>query len=252
MAPPTLLQYLMKSPGAPAPYPDSSEGLTKSGHFHWNDIKSWDLWKEPSLDTIVSEHKQVLMSTIPAEHPPVPVPGIVPKRIQKEDGVVDNVARHLLNPLEKALKHACSWLTGHGYTNITPVDFDAAITLAVPGGYPDRGFVTSSGSKARIRCEYKPSYKWNSGMRESAKEQYRQGLAQLNYYMKENQTRYGFMLTDQELVAVKRMDRDGNLQVARSVRWGTSGSYGPAVMTVLLAFWKMGMLSATGDGWYMY
>lgn len=49
--------------------------------------------------------------------------------------------------------------------------------------------------------------------------------------MKQHNARYGFDLTDTELVPIKRLDADGNLLVARSIPWEVAG---PGRLTILL------------------
>ncbi|KNG86315.1 hypothetical protein ANOM_005214 [Aspergillus nomiae NRRL 13137] len=40
-------------------------------------------------------------------------------------------------------------------------------------------------------------------------------VSQVNFYMKQNYTRYGFIITDRELVAIRRLDRNGNLDLKK-------------------------------------
>lgn len=63
-------------------------------------------------------------------------------------------------------------------------------------------------------------------------------------------TRYGFLLTNKELVAVKRLDRDGSLSLADPIPWGASGTEEQPRMTVLLRLWYLGLLAAD-DGWQL-
>ncbi|KAL2351845.1 hypothetical protein BJ546DRAFT_952427 [Cryomyces antarcticus] len=59
----------------------------------------------------------------------------------------------------------------------------------------------------------------------------------VNYYMRQHATRYGFVLTDTELLAIKRLPEDGVLEVAEPVAWT---SRGPGRLTVLLSLWYLG------------
>ena len=73
-----------------------------------------------------------------------------------------------------------------------------------------------------------------------------QVLSQVNYYMGQHHTRYGFILTDTELVPVKRLDGNGNLLVAQAIPWEAQG---PGRLTILLGLWYLGMLGAADDDW---
>lgn len=65
------------------------------------------------------------------------------------------------------------------------------------------------------------SHKWHSTYKdhpdEKKRAQFEQVLSQANYYMKEFKTRYGFVLTGQELVAIRRRGENGNLDLAKPV-----------------------------------
>ncbi|PYI31877.1 hypothetical protein BP00DRAFT_446105 [Aspergillus indologenus CBS 114.80] len=105
----------------------------------------------------------------------------------------------------------------------------------------------------RLPGDVKPSYKWNLNMiddgNEHVQKEFKQVLSQVNYYMKQHHTRYGFVITDQELVAIKRLNRDGELQVSDSISWTDRGTPDQPCMTVLLALWYLGMLAADERGW---
>lgn len=73
-------------------------------------------------------------------------------------------------------------------------------------------------------------------------QQYRQVLSQVNFYMNQHGSRYGFILTDQELLAFRKLNNDGNLEIAASVPWSTQGTEDQPLLTILLALWYLGML----------
>lgn len=78
--------------------------------------------------------------------------------------------------------------------------------------------------------------------------EYRQVFSQLNWYLKQHRARYGFILTDEELVAVKRLDNNGNLLLSQSIYWHVGGTANNPQLTVLLALWYLGMLAAQDQG----
>jgi len=72
--------------------------------------------------------------------------------------------------------------------------------------------------------------------------------------MKQHHARYGYILTDRELVAIRRRDRDGNLDLSLRIPWSRQGTAQQPQLTVLLALWYLGMLAATNGGltgWYL-
>jgi hypothetical protein len=87
-------------------------------------------------------------------------------------------------------------------------------------------------------------------------EEFRQALSQVNYYyMKQHHARYGYILTDRELVAMQRRDRNGNLDLSSRIPWSRQGTAQQPQSTVLLALWYLGMLAATNGGptgWYLH
>jgi hypothetical protein len=66
--------------------------------------------------------------------------------------------------------------------------------------------------------------------------------------MKQHNARYGFVLTDTELVLIKRLDADGNLLVARDIPCEVRE---PGRLTILLGLWYLGMLAAADDDWHL-
>jgi len=78
--------------------------------------------------------------------------------------------------------------------------------------------------------------------------EYKQVLAQVNFYMRQHNARYGYILTDTELVAVKRLEGNGRLAVSAAVPW-TRGGVGE--LSVLLALWYLGMLAAEDTSWIL-
>ncbi|OOF90492.1 hypothetical protein ASPCADRAFT_400776 [Aspergillus carbonarius ITEM 5010] len=73
-------------------------------------------------------------------------------------------------------------------------------------------------------------------------------LAQVNFYMRQHNAQYGYILTDTELVAVKYLEGSGRLAVSTAVPW-TRGGVG--VLSVLLALWYLGMLAAEDGSWIL-
>lgn len=84
--------------------------------------------------------------------------------------------------------------------------------------------------------------------RKSGELQFKQALSQVNWYMQRNDTRYGFIITDKELVPIRRVNVKGHLELAASIPWGACGQHGEDKLTVLLALWYLGTLISNGNG----
>lgn len=104
----------------------------------------------------------------------------------------------------------------------------------------------------RAPGDVKTSWKWNTDLAAhpmpSYRKEFRQVLSQLNWYMGQHQARYGFILTDRELVVVRRLDANGYLELAPSIPFSRGGDASQPELTVLLALWYLGMLAANDQG----
>lgn len=70
----------------------------------------------------------------------------------------------------------------------------------------------------------------------------------MNFYMGQHKACHGFVLTNTELVAIKRIDINGRLAVSSVISW-TAGGHGQ--LTVLMGIWYLGMLAAEGTNWIL-
>ncbi|RAK86068.1 hypothetical protein BO79DRAFT_271216, partial [Aspergillus costaricaensis CBS 115574] len=144
--------------------------------------------------------------------------------------------------------------------DLTVVDFGEGELARIVDQYtPDLAFYdpqdNPSNRPNRLPGEIKPSYKWSRALQDAPREygqtQFLQALSQINWYMEQNETQYGFILTDRELVAIKRLDDDGRLELSETVPWSTRGSEESPRLTVLLALWYLGMLAANNGQWQL-
>ncbi|KAG0159971.1 hypothetical protein PDIDSM_7498 [Penicillium digitatum] len=139
--------------------------------------------------------------------------------------------------------------------SLVPITFDGGGSAAYVDQFrPDTAFVAVGGTYAnstnRAPGDIKVSWKWRSNYRHSQnpffQEQYKQVLAQVNFYMGQRKARHRFVLTNTELVGVKRLDTNGRLAVSLAIPW-TAGGHGQ--LTVLMGIWYIGMLAAEGTNW---
>ncbi|KAF7128765.1 hypothetical protein CNMCM5793_003674 [Aspergillus hiratsukae] len=131
---------------------------------------------------------------------------------------------------------------------LSPVTFDGGISADLIDQFrPDTAFIVIGGSATsspnRARGDLKVSCKWQASMRfsEAVIDQREYKQAQVNFYMDQHNARHGYLLTNTEFVAVKRLDGEGRLAVSTAIPW-TSG--GPGQLSVLLGLWYLGMLAA--------
>ena len=75
----------------------------------------------------------------------------------------------------------------------------------------------------------------------------RQVLTQLNFHMRKKNVRYGYVRADKELVAVRRLDTSGNLELSDPVPWSSGLDDTTGRLTVLLGLWHLGMLASKDD-----
>ncbi|KMW69168.1 hypothetical protein BDDG_13333 [Blastomyces dermatitidis ATCC 18188] len=139
--------------------------------------------------------------------------------------------------------------------HLTPITVDIGDAATIIDNYrPDIAFFQAgsalNSSPNRCPGDLKVSWKWESGYRTSLvpgdRREYLQVLSQVNYYMGQHCARYGFVLSDTELVPIKRLDGNGNLLVAQAIPWEAEG---PGRLTILLGLWYLGMLGAADNDW---
>ncbi|KZT24965.1 hypothetical protein NEOLEDRAFT_1242065 [Neolentinus lepideus HHB14362 ss-1] len=129
----------------------------------------------------------------------------------------------------------------------------------------------------RLPGEVKVSWKWSSDMVKrqpglyDVDVEYNQVLSQLLFYMKEHTCRWGYIITNKELVCARRqMGQDNRIEISEAIpltrhqeppqNW----SLGPRVnnrypkaqgeLTALLVIWYMHMLASgecSSDGWFL-
>jgi hypothetical protein len=116
----------------------------------------------------------------------------------------------------------------------------------------DRVGILYPAGQLRLVGEIKVSWKWSSTWRTAKPDtvkstEFRQVLSQVHYYMNVHGTRYGYVLTDREFVAIKRVgEQFGDIMISKAVRWRGGGCGG---MSLALASWFLHKLAAEETGW---
>ena len=183
---------------------------------------------------------------LPAEpYPPYLLQSVEDEK-QVEARICTETDDRTAHALEVTFNHLASTgpLANRGLTRVL---YDVGSRPKMPGGVPDRFF--HDGQHIRLPGDIKLSWKWSTALRHTDPKEFKQVLSQLNLYMKKNAAQYGFILTDQILVPVRRLDRNGNLELAPEIPWTRGGTIQAPVMTVLAGLWYLGMMAAEDANW---
>ncbi|OJD21015.1 hypothetical protein ACJ73_07644 [Blastomyces percursus] len=235
----TLLSYLMVAPpGIPTENTNETPNTTNS-HYSYRDI--------------TDRYGNVLQQTqIESE----PMPNSPVLAIKTEPMFAIRFNKYIHNRLRRALRAGFQRVAPQlPNLDLTPMTVDIGDAATIIDNFrPDIAFFQTGSplgsSPNRCPGDLKVSWKWGSGWETASNEakqrEFYQVLSQINYYMKQNNARYGFVLTDTELVPIKRLDGNGRLQLAQPIQWETKG---PERLTILLGLWYLGMLGAANNDW---
>lgn len=225
---------------------------TTNPQYDADDITQVVFWSEFSYSNVIQRYGQVLnMKRIrpdPFMSPPAPLKDEPTFHLRFADLVMTRVRRALRAGFEQLS-------TQLGVLRLSEITIDGGGSARIIDQFrPDTAFIVVGASLStgvnRAPGDLKVSWKWRSSMQFSQnladRREYKQVLAQVNFYMDQHNARHGFILSDVELVAVKRLDRNGRLAVATPIPW-RSGGVGQ--FSVLLGLWYLGMLAAEDDYW---
>ncbi|PGH30700.1 hypothetical protein GX50_06513 [[Emmonsia] crescens] len=249
----TLLNYLMVAPPGLHTQNTNKTPNTTNPSYGWGDINSVNQWPEFTYAHIMHHFGNLLQQVQIASEP---MPNSPPQLINTEPMFAFRFNTYIQSRLRRALRvgfqHLAPQLANLHFTPVTVDIGDAAIII--DNYRPDIAFFrdgsTLNSSPNRCPGDLKVSWKWGSGYRTSSeagdRREYLQVLSQVNYYMKQHRARYSFVLSDAELVPIKRLDGNGNLLVAQAIPWEARG---PERLTILLGLWYLGMLGAADNDW---
>ena len=211
-------------------------------HFWW-DIRNLRTWEDFTVETIheIRSFPQLLEACIPRQGLPIPV--IAPHRLRpdSEAALHDVCADFYVAKINAAMKVALGHVnyisiraekSRDGPSFVSNYQNDIAKTLAGNG-------------RGRIVGIVKSYEEWNTGMRAEAphrRVKYLGGLSHLHHYMREHECRYGFIMTEIELVCVRagteRTPYFGFLELGPTIALATQEG-----MTACLALWYLHMLA---------
>jgi hypothetical protein len=187
-----------------------------------------------------------------------PMPASPPRPITAENVLQAQICEILRPRIRRSLRVGFAFLAANsGMLGRTELCFDVGESARTIETYkPDTAYFDIHAAPAtapnRAPGDVKPSWKWRTEMRAnqivSQRNEYRQALSQVNFYMNQHDSRYGFLITDRELVAIRKLDRNGNLELAQPIPWTTGGTAAQPRLTVMLALWYIGMLASHDQG----
>ena len=243
----TVMEYLTGPNPAVALVERVSTGLGHHMHCWW-DIRNLEDWEEFNLDTIMaipdfsySEESSGLLN-VPVPAAALPKPHGIQPLVQpsNERFLQDAIATFYAAKINAALK-TCQ---GHQHY----------ITMVPKRTKEDGPFFLSSYAndethalgRGRVVGLVKTFEVWNTSMRKeknSKQTLYLAGLSHLHRLMRENNTRYGFIVTEIELVCVRMGTEEGKpyfgfLQLSKPITLSEQTG-----LTACLALWYLHMLA---------
>ena len=219
--------------------------LGRGQHMHaWWDIRNLEVWEDFDLKTIKSipDFERFLNIDIPATG--FPVPHISPSRLQPHtEAELTAIYRDFyavkVNAALKIFQGKSDYISMRAERSKDGPDFfanyqnDAESTLAGNG-------------RGRVVGLVKSFDRWNTGMRHELGQRkifYLTALAQLHRCMREHGCRYGFIMTEIELVCVRAGTEEsipyfGHLELAPTIELKTQHG-----LTACMALWYLHMLA---------
>lgn len=240
----TIIDYLSEKNQAIRPVEHVSMGTGVNAHCWW-DIRNLRVWKEFDLDTITSIPGFTGLLNVPVEAAALPYIPLshAALRPSNERALQDIITRCYAARINAAIK--------------TSQLHSRHITMR-PEHSPDNGpyYVSSYANditqtlsgRGRVVGLVKSYNVWNTGMRHekgTKQVQFLAGLAHVQRLMREHNTRYGFIITEIELICVRMGIEEGTpyfglIEVSDPIELRAQEG-----LTAGLALWYLHML--TGD-----
>lgn len=252
----SLLQYLQWGPpGLPEGEHGPSDRNTTNTRYNPLDISLVTHWDDFNLETIMGEFEPLLRSTtIPAEGMPTPS-----RPVRNEEQIKTQFKCYLDGRVRRSFRATFAELRAKNILgNRAIISFDEGTRAQILEKFqPDIAYfditLRESTRENRAPGDIKPSWKWSLALRHGdprQRNEFRKVLAQVNYDMLQNHSRYGFVITNEYLVAIRKgTARQGHLELSSAIPWTEGGAEDHPRLTVLLALWYLGMLAADNDGW---
>ncbi|KAK8192594.1 hypothetical protein M8818_007764 [Zalaria obscura] len=201
----SLLEYLTATNPSPDLVKRASTPIRNRSPYFWFDVRNLRRWDDFSIPTMAH-----MPSLLPLLQHPLPITALptpprqtqIPETLSALTEICTNHHMHIVNAALKIAQGAPSHLS-------------MRVLKPVPSR-PQPDFVSNYASdveetlsgvlRAHVVGVVLCYESWNSGMRTEAapqKVKYLEGLAHLHHFMREHGTRYGFIMTEIELVCVR-------------------------------------------------
>ncbi|KAL2823555.1 hypothetical protein BDW59DRAFT_173383 [Aspergillus cavernicola] len=216
------------------------------------EIGSLSAWTDFSLSTILQVYRPPLIAaTVVASDmfPPNPQP------VNSKAALVSRISEYISPLIRCALRCGFAKLATMPHPEkgtLTTISLDSGDKARRIGpSNPDLAYVTVNnimGNKLnRAPGVVELSRTWHTGLSEGnehQKTEYLRVLRELSRYMAQHHAQYGFILTNQELVVVRRNGGNDSrgLELSKPIMWYVGGDAENPKLTVLLALWYLGML----------
>ena len=250
----TIFEYLTAPNPTPTLTQRTVEGSRSQNMHYWYDIRNVSTWSDFKITTITDIPGLLCLLQVKVTLRDLPAPGKVNLNPETPGELAEMCANFHAVKVNAALKLA----QGDKHMAMRTLKGTPVSKPEFVSNYQSDAEQTIYGDgRGRVIGIVKCYDQWNSGMRNStAPEQvkYLQALAQLQRFMREHECRYGFIMTEIELVCVRfggQPDAQSNVplfgyvEVADPVRVATSGfaPNGSFQMTTGLALWYLHMLA---------
>ncbi|KAA8641684.1 uncharacterized protein ATNIH1004_011820 [Aspergillus tanneri] len=255
----SLMEYLQHG-FQPIPIIDQEQSKqnTRNDRYRASDIANVGHWSTFSLSTIQQRFGATLQAALIPNEPVPPSPS---RAINSEAAVRSRLDAYLTNRIIRSLRCGFTYMRStQQLSGLTVLNYDVGTMAQIIDCYiPDIAYFDPSLSADirpnRVPGDIKPSYKWSLEMKTSdnprTRTEFKQALSQVNFYMKQHHTRFSFILTDREFVAIRRLDRNGNLELSASIPLTVHGTTSEPKLTAVLGLWYLGMLAADDQSWYL-
>ncbi|KAE8151507.1 hypothetical protein BDV25DRAFT_171371 [Aspergillus avenaceus] len=210
---------------------------TTNPQYDADDITQIVPWPEFDYSVIIQRYRELLNSTQirpdPFTSPPAPLRDEPTFHLRFSDLIMNRVRRGLRAGFEQLAPELQT-------RQLSVITIDGGGSARIIDQFrPDTAFIVV-GASLTTGVNRAPG---------DLKREYKQVLAQVNFYMEQHNARHRFILSDAELVAVKRLDRNSRLAVATSIPWASGGA---GRLSVLLGLWYFGMLAAENNNWSLH
>ncbi|KAI0423875.1 hypothetical protein F5Y09DRAFT_173293 [Xylaria sp. FL1042] len=254
----TLMNYLTTSNPAPSLVRSISFPLRdpNTKHFWW-DVRQIRQWSAFNLSTILSLPGASALLNCPVPAPLLPQPSTNARHPETEAALHSIYASYYIPKLNSALAISSQrplQFSVPSTKNTSSSNNDHLIVANMSGESSTAAAIFGGKPTARVVGLVKSFDRFNTGMRVEGnikRVEYLRGLAHLHHVMREHGTRYGFILTEIELVMVRngaeRTPHFGYLEVT-SVQLAAAGTNddgedATTPLTACLALWGLCMLA---------